>query len=506
MADGRTPKLTFGDSLIKAVFLARRLRSLWRDQKMVGILLPPSIPGALVNWAALLLGKVPINLNYTSSNESILSCAQQCELKTVVTSRQFLEKVPAQSPGEAIYAEDLALNPRFFEKIAAFLAAKFFPTRLLETFLGVSKPPSLDDTATIIFSSGSTGEPKGVVLSHFNLASNVEQLEQVFHLHDGDRILGILPFFHSFGFTGTLCLPPLAGMGVVFHVSPLDAQAIGALVSKYSVTMLLSTPTFLNTYARRCPPEVFGSLRIVMAGAEKLPDRIAQTFEDHFGIRPLEGYGCTECSPVVAVNTYDFRAAYFRQVGAKRGTIGHPLPGIGVHIMDPESGEKLPVDKPGLLLVRGPNVMVGYLNRPEKTAEVLKDGWYNTGDIATVDEDGFLRITDRLSRFSKIGGEMVPHIRVEETLHELIGADGQVLAVTAIPDEKKGERLVVIQTLKDEALKDLLEKLAKSDLPALWKPRPDQFIYVEKLPYLGTGKLDLRKLREIAMAGGVAAQ
>jgi acyl-[acyl-carrier-protein]-phospholipid O-acyltransferase / long-chain-fatty-acid--[acyl-carrier-protein] ligase len=506
MADGRTPKLTFGNSLIKTVFLARRLRPLWRDQKMVGILLPSSIPGALVNWAALLLGKVPINLNYTSSNESILSCAKQCELKTVVTSRQFLEKVPIQPPGEAIYAEDLALNPGLFEKISALLAAKFLPARLLESFLGVSKTATLDDTATIIFSSGSTGEPKGVVLSHFNLASNVEQLEQVFHLHDGDRILGILPFFHSFGFTGTLCLPPLAGMGVVFHVSPLDAQAIGALVSKYSITMLLSTPTFLNTYVRRIPPEAFGSLRIVMAGAEKLPDRIAQAFEDHFGIRPLEGYGCTECSPVVAVNTYDFRAAYFRQVGAKRGTIGQPLPGIGVHIIDPETGEKLPVDKPGLLLVRGPNVMVEYLNRPEKTAEVLKDGAYNTGDIATIDEDGFLRITDRLSRFSKIGGEMVPHIRVEETLHELIGADGQVLAVTAIADEKKGERLVVIHTLKEDVLKELLEKLAKSDLPALWKPRPDQFVYVEKLPYLGTGKLDLRKLREIAMAGGVAAQ
>jgi len=506
MADGRTPKLTFGDSLTKTVFLARRLRPLWRDQKMVGILLPPSIPGALVNWAALLLGKVPINLNYTSSNESIASSAKQCELKTVVTSRQFLEKVSIQPPGELIYAEDLALNPGFVEKIAALLAAKLLPARLLEFFLGVSRPPSLDDIATVIFSSGSTGEPKGVLLSHFNLASNVEQLEQVFHLHDGDRILGILPFFHSFGFTGTLCLPPLAGMGVVFHVSPLDAQAIGALVSKYSVTMLLSTPTFLNTYARRIPPEAFGSLRIVMAGAEKLPERIAQGFEDHFGVRPLEGYGCTECSPVVAVNTYDFRAAYFRQVGAKRGTIGHPLPGIGVHIIDPESSESLPVDKPGLLLVRGPNVMVGYLNRPEKTAEVLKDGWYNTGDIATVDEDGFLRITDRLSRFSKIGGEMVPHIRVEEKLHELLGADGQVLAVTALPDDKKGERLVVVHTLKEDALQDLLEKLAKSDLPALWKPRPDQFRFVEKLPYLGTGKLDLRKLREIAQAGSEAAK
>jgi acyl-[acyl-carrier-protein]-phospholipid O-acyltransferase/long-chain-fatty-acid--[acyl-carrier-protein] ligase len=454
-----------------------------------------------VNWAALLSGKVPINLNYTSSNESVASCAKQCELETVVTSRQFLEKVPVQPPGELIYAEDLALNPGLGEKIAALLASKFLPTRLLEMFLGVSRPPSLDDTATVIFSSGSTGEPKGVVLSHFNLASNVEQLEQIFHLNERDRILGILPFFHSFGFTGTLCLPPLAGMGVVFHVSPLDAQAIGALVAKYSVTMLLSTPTFLNTYARRIPPEAFGSLRIVMAGAEKLPDRIAQGFEDHFGLRPLEGYGCTECSPVVAVNTYDFRAAYFRQVGAKRGTIGHPLPGIAIRIVDPDTGEWLAVDRPGLLLVKGPNVMVGYLNQPKKTAEVLQDGWYNTGDIATVDEDGFLRITDRLSRFSKIGGEMVPHIRVEEKLHELIRADGQVLAVTAIPDEKKGERLVVVHTLKEEALKECLEKLAKSDLPALWKPRPDQFIYIEELPYLGTGKLDLRKLREIAQAG-----
>jgi acyl-[acyl-carrier-protein]-phospholipid O-acyltransferase/long-chain-fatty-acid--[acyl-carrier-protein] ligase len=199
MADGHTPKLRFGDSLIQAVFLARRLRPLWADQKMVGILLPPSIPGALVNWAALLLGKVPVNLNYTSSNELIASCAKQCDLKTVVTSRQFLEKVLVQPPGQLIYAEGLALHPRFGEKIAAFLTAKFLPARLLERFLGVSRPPKLDDTATIIFSSGSTGDPKGVVLSHFNLASNVEQLEQVFHLNEKDRILGILPFFHSFG-------------------------------------------------------------------------------------------------------------------------------------------------------------------------------------------------------------------------------------------------------------------------------------------------------------------
>jgi acyl-[acyl-carrier-protein]-phospholipid O-acyltransferase/long-chain-fatty-acid--[acyl-carrier-protein] ligase len=330
---------------------------------MVGVLLPPSIPGALVNWAALLQGKVPINLNYTTSNESLASCARQCQLETVVTSKLFLEKVKIKPPGRIIFVEDLAENPRLSEKLVALLSAKLLPARWLERSLGFTTKPSLDDTATIIFSSGSTGEPKGVILSHFNLVSNVEQIEQVFHLHKGNSILGILPFFHSFGFTGTLCLPALAGIGAVFHPSPLDAQAIAALVSKYSVSMMLSTPTFLNNYTRRCPPESFGSLRIVMAGAEKLPERVAQAFEDHFGIRPLEGYGCTECSPVVAVNTYDFRAAYFRQVGTKRGTIGHPLPGIGIRIIDPDSGETLPVEKPGLLLVRGPNVMVGYLNR-----------------------------------------------------------------------------------------------------------------------------------------------
>jgi acyl-[acyl-carrier-protein]-phospholipid O-acyltransferase / long-chain-fatty-acid--[acyl-carrier-protein] ligase len=236
-----------------------------------------------------------------------------------------------------------------------------------------------------------------------------------------------------------------------------------------------------------------------MAGAEKLPERISQLFEDQFGIRPLEGYGCTECSPAVAVNTHDFRAASFRQVGAKRGTIGHPLPGMDVRILDPETRQPMPANQPGLLFVRGPNVMQGYLNLPEKTAEVLIDGWYNTGDIAAMDEDGFIRITDRLSRFSKIAGEMVPHIKIEDKLQELAEATEQVFAVTSIPDEKKGERLIVLHTLREGSLRECLDRLAESDLPALWKPRPDQFLQIENLPYLGTGKLDLRRLRELAM-------
>jgi len=498
MADGRTPRLSYFSALTKSIFLARRLRKHWKDQAMVGLFLPPSIPGPLVNYAAMLMGKVPVNLNYTVSREALESCAKQCELKTVVTSKLFLEKVKVEPPGEVIYAEDLAANPRFGEKLAALFGALFLPTGALQKFCGAARKTTLDDTATVIFSSGSTGEPKGVVLSHYNLASNVAQLLQIFMLHKSDRILGILPFFHSFGFTGTLCLPAASGIGAVFHPSPLDSRAIGALVSQHSVTMLLATPTFLNAYTRRCTAEDFGSLRIVMAGAEKLPDRISIAFEDQFGIRPLEGYGCTECSPVVAVNTFDFRAAQFRQVGAKRGTIGHPLPGIAIRIVDPETGELRDVGEPGLLLVRGPNIMQGYLKRPEKTAEVLKDGWYNTGDIAAVDEDGFLRITDRLSRFSKIGGEMVPHIKVEEKLQEIAQATEQVFAVTAVPDEKKGERLIVLTTLSEENLAATLEGFAKADLPALWKPRADNFLRIEALPYLGTGKLDLRRLRELA--------
>lgn len=501
MADGNTPQLRFHSALVRTVFLARRLRPEWRDQQMVGILLPPSIPGALVNFAALLMGKTPVNLNYTASNEILAACARQCELTSVITSRAFLERVHIQPPARTILLEDLAQRPGISERLLAALLAWVLPVRLLEKALGAGREPQLGDIATVIFSSGSTGIPKGVLLTHSNIASNVEQLNQVFMLRSRDRIMGILPFFHSFGFTGTLCMPAALGLGVVFHPSPLEARAIGGLVSRYAVTFLLATPTFLQSYIRRCSPEDFGSLQYVMTGAEKLPERIAVAFEDHFGIRPLEGYGCTECSPVVAVNTRDYRAAKFRQIGGKRGSIGHPLPGISVQIVDPETRIRLPNGQAGLLLVRGPNVMQGYLNQAAKTMEVLRDGWYNTGDIAEEDEDGFIRITDRLSRFSKIGGEMVPHIKVEETLHEIAGTTEQVFAVTSIPDDKKGEKLIVLHTLPAEKLEDWLEQLSRSDLPALWRPRADQFLHVESLPYLGTGKLDLRGMRELALKG-----
>jgi acyl-[acyl-carrier-protein]-phospholipid O-acyltransferase/long-chain-fatty-acid--[acyl-carrier-protein] ligase len=498
MADGRTRRLNFGAALTRSVFLARRLRATWRDQEMVGILLPPSVGGALVNYAALMLGKVPVNLNYTANDEVLASCAAQCKLKTVITSKAFLDKLKITVPGKTILLEELAVNPGLGEKLTALAMSWLLPAQALERVLS-GETASLDDLATVIFSSGSTGDPKGVMLTHWNIRSNVEQLGQTFAFDRHDKIVGILPLFHSFGFTATICAPAVLGCGVVFHPSPLDAKVIGEIVRTYQCTFLLATPTFLQLYLRLCEPEDFGSLQFVVTAAEKLPDRVAQAFEDKFGIRPLEGYGATECSPAVTVNTHDFRAAGFRQVGAKRGKIGHPLPGISVRIVDADTFTPKPVGEPGMLLVRGPNVMKGYLGRPEKTAEVLKDGWYVTGDVAAIDEDGFLQITDRLTRFSKIGGEMVPHIKVEDKLHELAGVTEQTFAVTGVPDEKKGEHLVVLHTLGDDKLKPVLEELAAADLPNLWKPRPDQFFRIDALPRLGTGKLDLQKLRATAL-------
>ena len=501
MTDQTSGKINFGTALVKTIFLARRLKKVWRGQEMVGLFLPPSVPGALVNYAAFLCGKVPVNLNYTLSETTIAACAKQCGLKTVITSRKFLEKIKLTPPGELIYLEDVAANPTAIEKIAAFLLAKLAPFRLLKKMAGQEKEVALDDLATVIFSSGSTGEPKGVMLSHYNILSNLQQFSHILNFTHRDRLLGILPFFHSFGFTVTLCMPAEIGAGVVFHPNPLDARTVGTLVRENAVTILLATPTFLQIYLRGVPSGDFGSLQLVIVGAEKLTERLADAFEQYFGLRPLEGYGTTECAPAVAVNIMDFRAAGFHQIGGKRGKIGRALPGMIARLADPENpwdGRKVAVGEPGMLLVRGPNVMRGYLGLPEKTADVLRGGWYCTGDVATLDEDGFLQITGRLSRFSKIGGEMVPHLKIEEKLQELAGVAETVFVVSSVPDEKKGERLIVLHKLAENDLQACLEKFAACDLPNLWKPKADAFFRVENFPLLGTGKLDLRGVKELA--------
>ena len=498
-ADASRPKVSRIMAVTGAVALARALRKPWKDQPTVGILLPPSVGAALANFAAALAGRTVVNLNYTAGPAGMTSAAQQAGLRTLVTSRVFLGKAKLELPGgvEPIWIEDVAKSIGVLGRLRAFVLALLAPAGIVEQQCGSPGRRGPDDVATIIFSSGSTGEPKGVMLTQFNVDANVEAVSQIVRARRDDRLLGILPLFHSFGYLA-LWVSSNHGIGMVFHPNPLDAAAVGELVQRYHVTLLIATPTFLQIYLRRCTPAQFGSLRIVVTGAEKLPDRLAIAFEERFGIRPLEGYGTTECAPAIAVSAPDYRAPGFYQVGSRRGTVGQPLPGVSVRIVDPDTFAPLPPNQPGMLLVRGPNVMRGYLGRDDLTAAVLKDGWYVTGDLAVLDDDGFLRITDRLSRFSKIGGEMVPHGRVEEALQEASGVTEQSFAVCGVPDERKGERLAVLTTLAAARIPEILARVAKMGLPNLYLPRRDAFVHVDKLPVLGTGKLDLRAVKRIA--------
>jgi acyl-[acyl-carrier-protein]-phospholipid O-acyltransferase/long-chain-fatty-acid--[acyl-carrier-protein] ligase len=500
MADQTRPQVSSLQALIGSLVLARALRPYWRDQRHVGLLLPPTVAGALVNVAAPLCGKTSVNLNYTVGKSGLEAAVRLASLRTIVTSRTFVEKAKLELPdGPAIiWLEDLAKTISARQKFVAALLALCAPARFIEWACGQTTPMTMDDLATIIFSSGSTGEPKGVMLSHFSVDSNQRAASQVLQLFRTDRVLGILPFFHSFGYL-VFWLVCCSRIGIIFHPSPLDVAAIGELVRRYRVTFLVTTPTFLQLYQRRCTPEQFSSLRIVITGAEKLPARVAQAFEDRFGIEPVEGYGVTECAPVIAVNCPDYRAAGYYQPASRRGTVGQPLPGVSVQIVDPDSFAPLPPGTPGMLLVRGPNVMNGYLGREDLTVRAMRDGWYITGDIAILDDDGFLTITDRLSRFSKIGGEMVPHGTIEEALHIAAGLDTVAFAVTGIPDERKGEQLAVLHILDNARIPEVIEKLTANGLPNLFIPPRGNFIKVDALPVLGTGKMDLRSLKRIAM-------
>jgi acyl-[acyl-carrier-protein]-phospholipid O-acyltransferase/long-chain-fatty-acid--[acyl-carrier-protein] ligase len=511
LVDSITPELSCLKALAGAIVLARAVRPFWRDQSVVGIMLPTSAGGCLANLAATISGRVVVNLNFTAGKAAMSSASAQSGLKTLLTSRTFVEKAGLELPDgvEVIWIEDIRPAIRRTDRLFALALACLAPVRLIETAVGATRRTSVSDTVALIFSSGSEGDPKGVVLSHFNVDSNIVAIGQVFHIYSNDRILHVLPLFHSFGYL-LLWLGVCRGMGLVCHVKPQEANVVGGLAEEYQATVLFATPAFLHIYTRRCEPPQFGSLRIVVAGADKLPDSVFREFEETFGIRSLEGYGMTECSPVVAVNAPDFRAPGFYQPGARRGTVGHPLPGVSVRVIPADSvaGAEmlegleavppLPAGTEGMLLVKGPNVMQGYLNRDDLTNRALCDGWYVTGDLGLIDEDGFVKINGRLSRFSKIGGEMVPHGQVEEALNEAIGAEELVFGVTAVAGAREGDRLVVLHTTTDSQVDQALSGIKKSGLPNLFIPRRDHFVKVEALPMLGTGKLDLRALKSMA--------
>ena len=495
--------------LISTIALKRVLNRgvLGSDEEMVGVLVPPSVPGTLINTALTLDHRISVNLNYTLSPEVMNYCIAECGIKTVVTSRAFMEKRPFEpESARLVYLEDLAEQVGLMDKLVGAWQAKFCSAEKLDRIHGLEDIPA-DDILTIIFTSGSTGNPKGVMLSHRNVASNIQAVDDLFHITAEDVILGVLPFFHSFGYTGTLWLTMSLEASCVYHFNPLDSRTVGTLSEKHGVSIILATPTFLRSYMRRCTPEQMHRLDLVIVGAEKLPQDLAEQFQEKFGVVPTEGYGTTELSPVASFNVPDNRSPEGSPPGTKLGSVGRVAPGSQIKVVDPDSWDDLGTDTEGLLVYSGPNVMVGYLNNEEATAEKVRDGWYDTGDMGVIDADGFITITGRMSRFSKIGGEMVPHIRIEQELARMIeeaGDDDEAgiqVAVSAVPDARKGERLIVLhRTMPGSITIDsLLQGLSDAGLPNIWIPSSDSFLEVEEIPLLGTGKMDLKGVSTMAL-------
>ena len=491
---GRT--LSFGSALTASLLLSRLIRERTEDQAHVGLLVPASIGGALANVATTFAGKTAVNLNFTAGTESMTHAVERCGIRTILTSRVFLAKASIEPMDGMVFLEDLMAEMSTAAKLRTMAVAFLLPSRAVQALY--LEPPANDRHAAVIFSSGSTGTPKGVILSHRNVLSNIDGITQLFDVGTGDTLIGALPFFHSFGFTVTIWFPLIAGFAVAYHPNPMDAKAIGELAEHFKATFLLATPTFCTSYIRKCEPRQFAHLRYAIVGAEKLREPIARAFQEKFGIALLEGYGCTEMSPVVAINVPDVDAGRERQIGAKPGSVGHPLPGVVAKIVDPETGDGPIFDREGLLLVKGANQMLGYIGDPERTAESLRDGWYVTGDIATIDAGGFIQITDRLARFSKIAGEMVPHMKLEESINAIVSPD-HASAVTAVPDAARGERLVAFYTDPDLLPAEVWERLCQGELPRLWIPKREDIHFLESIPTLGTGKTDLKRVKTLAL-------
>lgn len=474
------------------------------DRNRVGIVFPPGIGAYIANLAVALAGKVPVNLNFTLGRASAEACLRKAEIDCILTTDQVRKKLsgfPWPESGVADIVEILEGVSKW-KTLALLAAIRALPAKLLASAL---KVPSVggDSEAGLLFTSGSSGEPKGVILTHRNVLSNCLQIDGSQLLPDGEKVIASLPIFHSFGFTVTLWYPILRCVSVVTVPSPLEFKKIAEAIAAESATVLISTPTFLKPYIRRVAPEKLKTLKYVVTGAEKTPGGFAELWQKTFNSEYLEGYGLTETSPVVCANLPDKLTASESSdskgvSGFRPGSVGRLFPGQAARILDPETMEPLPVTETGLLLLKGPNIFGGYLDDADRTAEVMQDGWFITGDLARFDADGFLFIEGRLSRFSKIAGEMVPHGTIEQALVEAFGlmdSDEPMLAIGSRPDEAKGEALVLLSAI-DIELPDVKAKLSAAGYSNLWVPKVIK--RVDKIPTLATGKLDLRTIRTLS--------
>jgi acyl-[acyl-carrier-protein]-phospholipid O-acyltransferase / long-chain-fatty-acid--[acyl-carrier-protein] ligase len=507
LSDSTGASLTGRQTLLRALVLRRLLRRhLAADERNIGVLLPPTVAAAVTNLALALDRRVAVNLNYSLSEDLIRFSLKEAGLRHVIASHAFLERMPIDLSGvEVIILEDLAKQASAIDKgVAALLA--YLPLPILERVLGIDAIPE-DDVMTIIFTSGSTGRPKGVMLPWRSIEANTGMVDALLQLRSNDVMLGVLPFFHTFGYTITLWTMLAMGVGAVYHTNPLEARVISRLIRDRCVTIVLGTPTLLRAYMRRLSAEDFASVEIVATGSERLPQVVADEFERKFGIRPFQGYGATELGPIVSANVPAARALGEPSAVLREETVGRPAQGVRVEVRDPDTGAVLGTGERGVLWVTGPHVMLGYLNQPDQTAAVLQDGWYNTGDVVTIDEDGFITIVGRESRFAKVGGEQVPFAAIEEVLATLTGGneDGTPRAVvTAVPDEASGERLVVVHTPLNQSPDELVKGLADAGLPRLFIPAPVDFYEIATVPLIGIGKVDLERINRIAREAAAA--
>jgi acyl-[acyl-carrier-protein]-phospholipid O-acyltransferase / long-chain-fatty-acid--[acyl-carrier-protein] ligase len=476
------------------------------NERRIGIVLPPGKAGLIANLAVVFAGKVPVNLNFTAGHEAVKSAIRQSGIDRFITADPFVRKIssfPWPPNRELIFIERVlpTLNK---QSQRWFLLSKLLPAHVLVSMLGLNKFSGKDE-AVLLFTSGSSGEPKGVSLSHRNVLANVCQFATRLHMSKGSSILGCLPLFHSFGSTVTLWFPCIEGLDLITYPSPLETKRLAELISHHRVNVLLATPTFLRGYMKRVEPAQLESLQLVVTGAEKLPQNLASAFEQRFGIRPQEGYGLTETSPATNVNLPNLFAADGTVVipSSHPGSVGQVLPGIAIRLTDPATDEEVSPDQQGVIWFRGANIFPGYLGDPKKTDAVLQNRWFRTGDVGRMDENGFLFIEGRISRFSKIAGEMVPHETVEAAINKVLHLDSEAerrIAVVGVPDEQKGEAIILLSTISGPALEqeciDLRYKLLDEGLPSLWTPR--QIVPVREIPVLASGKLDLKSCEDLA--------
>lgn len=482
--------------------LSRRLRAQVAE-KRVGIVLPPGVGAFIANLAITCTGKVPVNLNFTLGRDTIEASLRIAGVRTVISADAMRTKLAAFPWPEKTL--DLATELQAAGGKAAMLpwlaAAWLLPNQWCAGLFGL---PKYGDRAEggLLFTSGSSGEPKGVVLSHRNILANCAQISSLSILPESASLLACLPVFHSFGFTVTLWYPLLRGCRVITVPSPLDTRRIVEAIRDEKATVLLGAPTFVRPILKKAHPSELVSLELVVTGAERLPDDLYRAFLETFHIEILQGYGLTETTPASNLNQPNppmVTATNEPQVGKRQGAVGRMMPGMTARIVDPESGRQLPMTEPGVVLFRGANVFEGYLDDAEKTGAAFRDGWFVTGDIGRFDHDGFLFIEGRLSRFSKIGGEMVPHGTIEQKILSGFGwepAEQAVVFVTGIPDATKGEALVLLTT-QDVTVEQLRTRLTEMGVPNLWVPRIVR--RVDKIPILGTGKMDLKRCRELAL-------